>query len=210
MSRVRVAPIVEGHGEDLAVRTLVQRIWHEIVGGQYVDVLKPIRRPRSKLSQKEELGKAVDLAVRKLRAASTPIDPALVLVLVDRDPDAEPPCLLGPRLLGYAREARSDARIACVVANIEYETWFAAAAESLGSHLNLDPRETVCEDPEERRLGKSWVQQRFRGPKYSETIDQPAMTARMDLNLCRKRSPSFDKLCRELEEYYVVSGQDAS
>jgi predicted ATPase len=38
--------------------------------------------------------------------------------------------------------------------------------------------------------------------KYSETIDQPAMTADMDLSLCRRRSPSFDKLCRELEKRF--------
>lgn len=31
------------------------------------------------------------------------------------------------------------------------------------------------------------------------TVDQPAMTSHMDLHLARERSPSFDKLCRELE-----------
>ena len=42
-----------------------------------------------------------------------------------------------------------------------------------------------------------WVADRFKG-HYSETVDQPALTAKMDLDLCRERSPSFDKLCREL------------
>jgi hypothetical protein len=48
-------------------------------------------------------------------------------------------------------------------------------------------------------LSKAWIEQRFKGTRYSETQDQPAMTLVMDLNLCRTRSPSFDKLCRELE-----------
>jgi hypothetical protein len=58
----------------------------------------------------------------------------------------------------------------------------------------------IPEDPEGQRAGKAWVQKRYRGVKYSETVDQPAMTMRMDLSLCRSRSPSFDKLCRELEK----------
>jgi len=36
--------------------------------------------------------------------------------------------------------------------------------------------------------------------RYAETIDQVRLTTAMDLNLCRSRSKSFDKLCRELEK----------
>ena len=42
-------------------------------------------------------------------------------------------------------------------------------------------------------------QRRFKGVKYSETVDQPAMTRAMNLAQCRLRSPSFDKLCRDLQ-----------
>jgi hypothetical protein len=35
---------------------------------------------------------------------------------------------------------------------------------------------------------------------YAETVDQPRLTAAMDLQMCRERSKSFDKLCRELEK----------
>ena len=38
MSRLCVAPIVEGHGDDRAIRILLQRIWSELLGGDYVEV----------------------------------------------------------------------------------------------------------------------------------------------------------------------------
>ena len=37
----------------------------------------------------------------------------------------------------WAKTARSDVDIMCIVANIEYETWFVAAAESLRDYLSL-------------------------------------------------------------------------
>jgi hypothetical protein len=89
--------------------------------------------------------------------------------------------------------------VICVVANIEYETWFVAAAESLCDFLNESIAVDISNDPETQRQGKGWIERHFSGVKYSETQDQPAMTAKMDLAICRKRSPSFDKLCRELE-----------
>lgn len=194
MSRLRVAPIVEGHGEDNSIRILLQRVWTELLGGEHVEVLKPIRWPRTKLVKASELGRAVELALLKIGSVE---DPAMVLILLDADEDL--PCVLGPTLLKSARERRADADISCVVANVEYETWFAAACASLHEYLDLS-RGTLPEAPERERLGKAWIQKRFRGIKYSETVDQPAMTSRMDLAACRERSPSFDKLCRELEK----------
>ncbi|MCA1684810.1 MAG: DUF4276 family protein [Planctomycetia bacterium] len=91
--------------------------------------------------------------------------------------------------------------MACVLVNVEYETWFAAAAESLDKYLDLTTASPPSESPERARHGKLWVEQRFRGSaKYSETQDQPALTSAMNLALCRSRAPSFDKLCRDLEQ----------
>jgi hypothetical protein len=87
-----------------------------------------------------------------------------------------------------------------VLAKIEYETWFVAAAESLRDYLDIT--ESVPDHPE-TSAGKGWVQARFRGTKYSETIDQVRMTAAMDLSRCREGSPSFDKLCREIAKYML-------
>jgi hypothetical protein len=126
-----------------------------------------------------------------------------VLILLDADKD--PPCQLGPELLSLAFKQHHGANIACVLAKTEYETWFVAAAQSLRELLDVDPNE-IPQSPEDARLGKGWVDRHFRAAKYSERIDQPRMTARMDLNLCRARSPSFDKLCRELEKQISAPG----
>lgn len=197
MSRLRVVPIVEGHGEYECIRKLVERVWLELLGQEHVEVLRPIREKRGRLVKPQQLAKAVELAAAKL-GNSPSDDPALILLLIDADKD--PPCVLGPRLLDDARVARADMEIACVVANVEYETWFVAAAESLPEYLALPGAAPA--DPEGQRLGKGWIERHFQGmgARYSETQDQPAMTARMDLVLCRRRSPSFDKFCREFEK----------
>lgn len=195
MGGLRVVPIVEGHGEYEAVRILITRIGYELLGGDRIEVVRPIRWKRTQVADDRELKRTLDLAVLKLRDAPAEL-PSLILLLIDAEEDL--PCVLGPQLLKQALGSRPDADIACVLANVEYETWFVAAAESLGEYLDLSRDAETGRRPEAERLGKGWIKQRFRGIKYSETLDQPAMTARMDLRLCRERSPSFDKLCREI------------
>jgi hypothetical protein len=197
MNRLRIAPIVEGHGEVEAVGVLLRRLWVEMLGGGHLEVLKPIRRPRSKLARADELGNAVALAVEKLREPTLEPMSSVVLVLIDADDD--PPCVRGPQLAAAASAASRGTDVVCVLANVEYETWFVAAAASLQDYLELADDELPPADPEASRTRKGWVRRHFRGRRYSETLDQPALTARMDLGLCRRNSPSFDKLCRELE-----------
>lgn len=195
MSRLRVAPIVEGHGEREAVRILLERIWLEVVRGEYIEVLAPVRRPRDLIVRDErELVRAVELAVLNLDRSESDV-PGLILILLDAEEDAA--CRLAPELLRRAHAARPDRTIRCVLANREYETWFVAAGESLAKYLD-DIAEPPA-DPEKDGLGKAWIERRIRSPKYSPRIDQPRLTAAFDLHLCRRRSPSFDKLCRELE-----------
>ncbi len=89
--------------------------------------------------------------------------------------------------------------IACVIANVMYETWFVAAAQSLSEYLEFSPQENIPADPEAAKAGKGWIKKHMKRGHYSETADQPSLTVKMDLALCRTRSKSFDKLCRELE-----------
>jgi len=80
-----------------------------------------------------------------------------------------------------------------------FEVWFAAAASSLAGVNGLPAELETPNDPEGNGVGKGWLKKLlFR--KYSETIDQPRFAAKIDLNLCRQNSPSFDKLCRELKQ----------
>jgi len=199
MNRIAVAAIVEGHGEQQsAVRTLVSRIWTELLGGDFAHVL-PIRRPRHTVVKPAELLKAIDLADLKL-AALQGYDVKLILVLLDADDDR--PCELGPQLLNVARRERSHLPISVVIANVEFETWFVGAAASLSAYFELDGT-TVSTDPEGARQGKGTVLKLTHG-RYGETVDQPRFSAMMDLAECRRRCPSFDKLCRELSKYINV------
>ncbi len=193
MSRLNVIPIVEGHGEQKsAVRTIVRRVW-ELVGGDYVNVLRPIREPRSKLITRDGLIKAVQLADIQLRQLANG-DRSLVLVLFDADEDQ--PCVLAPRLTELVDAECAHLDVAIILANPEFETWFAAAAESLTSFFDLTVT-SPSPDPEASGQRKGAVRRWMHG-LYSETIDQVRLTEAMDLHLCRSRSPSFDKLCREL------------
>jgi Domain of unknown function (DUF4276) len=196
VSRLRVISIVEGQGEESAVRILLNRLWYDGFGGEYLDILRPIRRSRSLLAKSEELQKAVKLARAKLKNAPSE-DPELMLILVDADTD--PPCTLAPEWLQTAQGAVSDVPISCVFAKVEFETWFAGAAESLSAFIDVADPSQIPADPEAAGVGKKWIETRFRGTRYSPTVDQPKLTAAMDLQLCRARCPSFDKLCRELE-----------
>lgn len=194
----RVVPIVEGHGEVAAVRVLLERIWREVLGGEYLEVIRPIRRPRHQLGKMEHLLRAVDLAKLKLDDRRSGVEFGLVLLLMDLDPDPRPACEVAPELTRMVREQRPHLDFACVLANPEYETWFVAGAESLFDAASLIARPE--EDPERARSGKGWIVRQFgRARSYSEAADLPALTARLDLHLCRRRSASFDKLCRELE-----------
>lgn len=197
MTRLLIAPIVEGHGEVGSVRILLERIWFELLQEtRGLEVLAPIRQPRDLLLRDAELRRARDLAAMKLRSAVREEDRSLALLLLDSD--RKLPCELAPRLLQILEE-RGDVPAACVLAHPEYETWFVAAAPSLLGFLELKPHEPHLAAPEAGGVGKGWLEERFRAPKYSETLDQPRLTRTMDLRVCRERSPSFAKLCRVLE-----------
>jgi hypothetical protein len=190
-----IAPIVEGHGEVEAVRTLLTRVFLEVLESPIVPaVLQPIRVSKSKVIRDDrELLRAVDLAALKIGKDRA----GLILLLLDGDRD--PACLLAPRLLTTIRESRSHLDVACVLAVAEYETWFVAAASSLSRFLHPSFESAIPADPEGTGVGKGWIERFFVESKYSETVDQARLTAAFDLRMARERSPSFDKLCRELE-----------
>jgi hypothetical protein len=98
----------------------------------------------------------------------------------------------------FGRKAAQEVDVAYVLARGEYETGFAAEVESRDTSLEPLPDFRPGEEPGGARHGKAWVGRDFRGTRCSESQDQTAMTGAMDLALCRRRSPSFDKLCREL------------
>ena len=191
---LRVGVIVEGHGEQESIRLLLNRIWFEHLRGDSLEVIRPFRQPQGSLLTKEGLTKAVAAVKIKLQQGLPDGVRTLVLILIDAE--GRCPKELAPELVGWALEARSDADVACVLPNPMFETWFAASAASLAGVNGLPLDLPLPDDPERNRLGKSWLKAYL--PNYSETVDQPRFTARIDLAQCRVRSASFDKLCREL------------
>lgn len=116
MTSVAVAPIVEGHGEVSAVRTLLTRVAQEFAPGCFVDALQPIRVSKSKIvSGPKELVRAIDLAALKLLASDS--DKGCVLLLLDADKDAA--CKLGPQILKTAVANRGHIAFSCVIAVVE-------------------------------------------------------------------------------------------
>jgi len=185
---VRVAPIVEGHGEVEAVPTLIRRIAQSL--GVPVEVLHPIRQSKQKLLKPGEMEKAVELAARNLEGSGG------IFVIVDADEAC--PAELGPQLRDRVRAVRPDLPSALVLPKYEFEAWFLAAAASLRGTRGLDASIEPPTDPEAIRGAKEWLSDRRTDRHgYSEPLDQPALTAVMDLDEARA-CPSFDKCYREI------------
>jgi hypothetical protein len=196
MTTLVIAPIVEGYGEVEAVRTLLTRTAEMLGLPCVLQILKPFRVSRSKVvSDESELIRALDFTALKLNDAQG--DRRFALLMLDADQDRA--CELAPRLLQVARANRADLDVACVLPVVEYETWLVAGAETLSRFLMSGYESHIPTDPEGERAAKGWIQHFFAGPKYSEAADQVRLTAAFDVGRARQRSPSFDKLCRDLE-----------
>ncbi len=188
---MRLACIVEGHGEVQAVPILLRRLVNALDSTLTVRVEQPIRISKSKLLQAGELERAVELAARKAG------DDGAIFILLDSDDDC--PALLGPSLLKRAREARGNLPISVVLAKHEFEAWFLAAAESLRGRRGLQDDLEPPPQPEDVQGAKEWLTERMAGNQhYVETLDQPALAAVFDLAAAR-RADSFDRCWRELK-----------
>jgi hypothetical protein len=187
---LRIASIVEGHGECEAVPILVRRIAQTLDPALAPVVHPVIRVPASKLVKQGEIERAIELAARKNAGQGG------ILVLLDSDDGC--PAEDGPALLQRAVKARSDLPVSVVFAKREFEAWFLAAAESLRGQRGLPDDLIAPSDPEAIRGAKEWLEDHMpRGHGYAESSDQPALTAVFDMNAAR-RAGSFDKCHREI------------
>ncbi|MBI2852419.1 MAG: DUF4276 family protein [Chloroflexi bacterium] len=192
MTQVRIAAIVEGHGEVEAVPVLLRRIALDVDPSMVVEIRSLIRVPADRLKKDGELERTVDLAVRKLEGRGG------VFILIDCDWDGGCPKHDGPTLFARARAARPDVPVSVVLAYREFEAWFIAAAESLRGKCRLPEDLPVVADPQGIRGAKEWLSGRMPANQpYAETIDQPAFAAEFDMQSAR-RADSFDKCYREI------------
>jgi len=187
--------IVEGYGDVKAVPVLLRRLGQEWDSALYLEIRRPFRVGRYKLVKAGELEGRIESLARELPC------PRAILVLVDAEDDC--PKDLAPELLRRAQQARRDIPSAVVLAKHEFEAWFLAAIESLSGRRGLSDELRPLPDPEALSDAKKWLTRNMPGSRaYSETLDQPALAARFDLQLARQRSDSFDKCCREVERLF--------
>lgn len=185
-----VAPIVEGHGEVIAVRDLITRIAVEQCGS-WAEVAQPFRLDSGKMRKPDELAKAVRFQASRVHGRGG------VLVLRDGD-DSDIGCPVElARLLAPAPDL-VKVPVQIVVARHEYEAWFLAAAESLRAHPAIRDDAIPPADPEARRGAKSQLE-RMMHESYKETLHQAKFSAVMDLQVAAAGSRSFRRMIHAVE-----------
>lgn len=188
---IRVASVVEGDGEVMALPVLLRRLAQWRTPGIDAQVLPPIRVAKDRfLNRPLEFARHLQLAAAKCGAEGW------VLLLLDADDDC--PATKGAEVAARAREVVPHRRVAVVLANREYEAWFLAAAASLdGCRGFVFEQVDAVVDAERPRNTKGWMAQRMASHVYRETTDQAAFSAVLDLDMAFSNSRSFRKLCSE-------------
>jgi hypothetical protein len=200
-----IVPLVEGHTEVGCIERLLHRVWNELLTPTTrLQVLPASRGKRDALINPEntDFPQKIEEAYAKLarQLHRDPSSRGLLLLLLDAEGDC--PAELAPTLLQAATTVRSDAPIACVLAKRMVENWIVAGASTLAG-VNGLPDPIPPRDQLEERSGVAWLEVQIRSTnrarKYKKTADAEPFVRKRNLQECRDNSPSFDKLCRELE-----------
>ena len=192
MTPLIYAPIIEGHGEEEALRVLINSVLAAIESDVYPTIVAPYRVPWGTLVHVDgELERYAAMAIRD----GGPM--AKLIVLLDADDRC--PAELGPELLNriHARFPLNSASVN--VADREYESWFIASSESIAAHVGSSADFEVPANIEEIRDAKGWIRRNVLNRGYKETVDQASFSSCIDVPLARQRSQSFDRFCREVE-----------
>ena len=194
---MKLACVVEGHGEVEALPVILRRIASAVNPEKNIVVLPPIRVGRQRIFQPHEFERTI-----KLATAKAGIDGA-VLFLLDADDDC--PSEKCWWIKDEARRIIPDITISAVMAKREFEAWFIAAAESLAGYRGLSVDLLPPAYPEAIRGAKEWLSgQMGNRKKYRATMDQAAFSAKFDMELALSRSSSFSKLYRDVRRLLVV------
>jgi len=171
MTRI-VAPIVEGHGDVAALPILLRRM------NPSLQIQKPVRYPKNRLLLDDYLKRAASIA------ASNIYDDGWILLLLDADEQCAKS--LGPSLeQKLSNMSKHNCRV--VLAVREFEAWIVGG----------DPKMCVV-NPDTAGNLKGLIRERY--GVYSETVDQPRLIAKADLQLLYERSRSFRQLRKVVDE----------
>jgi hypothetical protein len=192
MDPIRLAIIVTGHGETESIPNLIRRIAYEKNPAIQIDFSCILRIPETSLKKEGELERSVETASRRVGGTGG------IIIVMDCDWKGGCPANDGPDLLARAKNTRPDIIISVILAKYELESWFIAAAESLRGKRGLQTDLSAPAEPEMIRDAKNWLRNHMPSQRgYSETVDQPALAAMVDIQMAR-RADSFDKFYREV------------
>lgn len=175
--------VVEGRA-DKSLAELIRRYLAER-GHTGVLVGRPITpKDRGKLLKRGELEKFVYLAATVEGAAA---------VIVVFDSDKDPACQLGPEALARVPAyIQVPVKMCLAVRNVE--NWIVASAET-----TLGPEHEPLADPEGTGAVHA-VKIALKPSGYNKSVAQPSLTAKIDFELARSRSPSFDRFLNIVDE----------
>jgi hypothetical protein len=179
---MNIQPIVEGYGEVAAVPILLRRLRDQCQAFG-IEVNRPIRATRSQLVREDTLKQRVKLALLQEHCGA-------ILITFDADDDC--PRDLAPVIQNWANEESGPVPSAVVMANREYEAWFLASIESLRGLRGIRNDAASHPNPEVPRAAKHALEEcMIEGANYSETVDQPALTAAFEMERAYARCRSF-------------------
>ena len=194
---MNIQPIVEGHGDVVAVPVLLRRLVAEAQAWP-VEIGRPIKRPRNQLVQQPGLDTAVNLALHHGCDA--------ILIMFDGDDDC--PAELGHVVHGWATAAARGVPCEVVLPHREYESWFLASIESLRGARGVRVDAPLHPDPEAPRGAKEKLEARMNsGTSYLERTDQPALSAQFSMATAHARARSFRKLTKSFGDLLRAMGQ---
>ena len=183
----RLLTIVEGHGDVRAVPQLVRRILER--HGIYDVQLLPTQR-RGEYPSVIKLFDTYFLAAIKENAA--------ILWVMDFDAkEYDCPYREARSLITRANALRPDWPLKIAFLVKEYETLFIHDKDATRAVFPDIKDIPFPAKPEDIRGAKEWLSaQRPSGMTYKETVHQEKITARLDLDLLREKSPDFAHLER--------------
>ncbi len=173
-SRVVLAPVVEGQGEERAFPVLLRRLAERAEYYQ-LQIAPPVRLPRSQMTRPDDIRRAVRHAARRITD-----DRGAVIILLDSDDE----CAV--RLSSEIRDHISSIGLKCgivvIAAQREYESIFLAATPSLTRTGLANPDAEVPANPENIRGAKERLKKILIDGRYKETQEQERLTAKIDLD----------------------------
>jgi hypothetical protein len=128
-----------------------------------------------------------------------------VVVLLDTEKEnLACPLILAKDFVQRARRLGLPFPVTIVCAMCEYESWFLFNLSQIAP-MYLKPKSQFSRDPEQECGAKGWLSENMPGEqRYNETIDQPRMTALIDIPHTIQHSRSFRRLNHAVEELLIA------